>query len=117
VHVKPCRPFVAERDLLFALEPRRLFLALAGQAFIFFLIKKRSKKIKAWRLLLLPVAIHPARIQAAPRMCHPFASWIRLPAYAPAVALISGWDGVAAGSCHTPPRPVPAPRIVPYGCG
>ena len=52
----------------------RLFLALAVQAFIFFLIKKRSKKIKAWRLLLLPVAIHPARISAAPsRQCPRFA--------------------------------------------
>ena len=52
-----CLPAVGRRS-----SRAGLFLALAGQAFIFFLIKKRSKKIKAWRLPLLPVAVHPARI-------------------------------------------------------
>ena len=70
MHIGLCWPFVSERDLLFALEPRRLFLALAGQAFLALFrragealfLDKKCPKIKAWRLLLLPVAIHPARI-------------------------------------------------------
>ena len=94
------------RTCFFALKPRRLFLPSPGRALLFSLMKKVTKKIKAWRLPLLPVAIHPVRIQAASRPCHPFASWIRLFQYAPSVPWVSGgMDWLPAAAIRRLGRP------------
>jgi len=103
MHLGGAGLFVAERDLLFALEPRRAFFlcSFAARATNFCLIKSLG--------LAAPVAAR----------CRPSGAYLSRPVppipplrfLNPLIHVrtcggwISGWDGLAAGSCHTPPKP------------